>query len=59
MSRSKKFCLATSYLEAYHQHRPNRSSAAASDTPQPFNTVLADKKLEVTYQIVKEQIISA
>ena len=29
--------------------------AAVTDAPQPTNTVLADKKLEVTYQIVKEQ----
>jgi hypothetical protein len=39
------------------QRQPtNRSWPSSMDTPQPIkNTVLADKKLEVTYQIVKEQ----
>jgi hypothetical protein len=43
------------FFEARHQLRPNRSPAAASALLSQTSQSLADKKLEVTYQIVKEQ----
>jgi hypothetical protein len=46
--------------EVRHEQPTNRSWPLSIDAPQPIkNTVLADKKLEVTYQIVKEQTDSA
>ena len=49
----EKVCLAK--LEAHHQRRPNRSPTVAVNAPSAISQSWLTKKLEVTYQIVKEQ----